>query len=186
MAIRWYLVPKIGTGVQGDAFRPKYIAGAIAEWRAIDYGNDLAFLVEADVTNSQHNTINGNADVLSLPTNLDTTIGASLATVRAKCEALGIPAGWMTSAMTIRQALRWVGRLFLLNQRLQGRSNLRLLPAGVMLDTIISDLPTALRNGLIDAAQSWGVDTTGVTGSMTLRQALRQVADNMNMTQEIV
>lgn len=185
MAIRFYLVPKIGDGLLiTTAFRPKYFgvgeAFAATMTHALDYGLEPVFLVRADVTNPQHNTIVANADVVGSPANLELTVNASLTTVQTRLSAKGIPAGWITSGMTYRAVLRWTARLFLLAQRLHGQTNGRPLPSGITLNSTIGDLTVAQRNALQTAAVSLGAtDFSAITLATTLHDALKSIGDQI-------
>lgn len=169
--MRFYLVPKIGTGVKGDSYRAKYFDGF--EKTAMDYGREGTMLVAANLTPAQHTTIAANGDVQAIPEALDAQIGAALATAQAAMEALNIPANWLTSAHTWRDALRIVGKAFKLLQRLDGRVQRTLFESGITLNTLVSAVPVQLRTQLEEAATSMGIDLTGITGSDTVRQAIR-------------
>ena len=60
MAVRFYLVPTIGTGVTPDSRRPAYFSSAldvnnvwtktiVGPWKVLDYGDQPVMLVAADV-----------------------------------------------------------------------------------------------------------------------------------------
>lgn len=175
MAIRFYLVPALGTVGAGfsDPIRPKYILALAVpkEWK--DFGWEGTFFVGADVSNAQHTTLAANADVVSIPLNLDSQVGANLTTVTAQLEALNIPADWVNATHTYRDVLRNIFKLFQFVNRLTARQGARLFAGGVGLNTLVSDLTQNQRAALLTAAQSLNLDTSEVTGAMQLRQALR-------------
>lgn len=185
MALRCYLVPK-------EQAPSPTTPGAMATWPAhffsigirsfgaIDYGLEPVFLVRADVTNQQRNALIAFSDVDEFPANLDNTVGVNLATVTAALEAKGIPGDWVTSGMTYRAVLRWVARLFLIAQRLNGRAGLQLL-SDQTLSSTVGDLSIAKRQALNEAAQSLGLDTSGVTLGMTIRQALKILGNQIEI-----
>ena len=183
MSIRFYLVPKDGDGLTHfTAIRPKYIADAIVgPWQAMDYGQEDWMLVAADVTPTEHSTIAANADVVAVPANLNNTVGAQLGTVQSKLEAANIPADWVTSGMTYRIVLKWTIRIILLMQRFHGLDGAaaRFFNSGLTLDSTVSDLPVAVRQRLAAAAARWNLDITGITGSTTIRAALRYLGQQM-------
>jgi hypothetical protein len=180
MAFRYYLVPKAGTGVVADPYRPAYVGDLGVPWQGMDYGLEPVFLVRADVTTPQHNGIVANADADAFPANLENTVGSNLATVSAQLEAKGIPGDWVTAGMTFRAVLRWVARLFCIAQRLNGRARLRLLSEQT-LDSTVGDLSAARRQALNDAAQSLGLDTSSITLAMTIRQALKILGNQITL-----
>jgi len=182
MALRFYIVPVIGTGASPtDARRPKYISGGgiAGTWSALDYGFDPAMLVAANVTSAENTAISANADVVTVPASLDLTIGSNLTTVQGSLEAFNIPAGWVTSAMTFRFVVRWIGRLFKFCQRMQGLGATKLFPAGITLDSFVGDLTTGQRQKVTDAANSLGLSVQGITLTTTMRVALKMLADQL-------
>lgn len=185
MAIRFYLVPKIGAGTGADPYRPKYfqstptvrdIAGGFL---SMDYGLEPVYLVRAEVTAGEHTAIAGQSDVIAAPTNLDATIGAALATVQTALETKGIPAGWITAGLTFRTVLRAVAQLVTFAQRLHGTGNVRVLPPGITLDSTIGDLTVTQRQKFLAAAVTFGLDTSPVVLSTTIRAALKLLLDQL-------
>lgn len=175
MAVRFYFVPKAGA----SPVKPKYIGDLGVTWASVDYGQEQTYLVGADVTTAQHNSISANADVTSVPANLDNQVGANLATVQAALENLKIPADWITSGMTYRQILSLIIKLFRILQRLLGRWATTIFEAGITLATTMAELTQAQRDRLQDVADSFGIDTSNVTGATTIRQALRFLAQQL-------
>lgn len=188
MATRIYLVPKIGTGVIGDndPFRPKYFAkadGSTAivgvECRCHLYGLEPVALVAATVTAAQHTALIANADVVAVPLNLDSTVGAAVSAVQTAIEGFNIPADWVTSGMTYRQVVRWLSALFILAERLHLVGNVRIFPPGISLTSQISDLSDRQRAHLRNAAYTLGVDVSKVTGATTMRAFLKTLGDSV-------
>jgi hypothetical protein len=179
MAVRFYVVPKIGTGTDVDRFRPKYVSAFPVKWAAVDYGMEATFLVGADVDATQHTSISSNADVITIPANLDSTIGANLTTVQNALDSLKIPSDWVTSGMTYRTVIALVIKLFKILQRLHGRWLTTIFESGITLSTTFSQLTQAQRDRLQDVATSFGIDTSGVTGTTTIRQALKLLAQQL-------
>lgn len=190
MAQRVYLVPIIGTGASiADARRAKYFKGTGASGRFImmPYGLEPFGLVVAEVTQAQHNAIAANSDVQAFPANLDSTLSAgAVTTTKAGLESLSIPNGWVTTSLTFRNALRVVIQIFQFSQRFHGLGGGRMFPASVTLDTQFSALPAGRRASLISAAASFGWDTSGLSGTNTLRQILKAMADQWGNTAILV
>jgi hypothetical protein len=178
MALRYYIAPLIGTGAsRDDARRPAYIADLGVQWGGLDFGLEPFMLVVADVTPAQHATISGNSDVISLPQNIDNQIAASLTAVQTALESINVPADWVTSGMTYRQIMRLVSAMFLFTQRLHGVASLRIFTGGVTLSTRFNQLPAGVRQNLLDAANSMSFDTSSLSGTSTIRQILKTMAD---------
>lgn len=183
MTIRYYLIP---LEIVDDRRGPKYLKWHFTEnptpldvvWSGMDFGLEPVMLIRADVTGAQHTTLSANADVISIPTNIDANITAgALPAVKAALETLNIPAGWVTTSFTYRQVLRIVAGLFQFAQRHHGVHLERLFSGGFDLDTQFSALPLAVRQRLIATASTLEYDTSGLSGSNTIRQILKNVAD---------
>lgn len=176
MAIRFYIVPKTGTGVDPfDGYRPRYVSDLNVGWVGLDYGDEPTFLVGADVTTAQHTSLVANADVTAAPADLGVTVGGNLASVQAALEARNIPSHWVTADMPYKRVLWGIGCIMLLAQR----ADFRFFETGVTLNTTIAQLTTAQRTRLQNLADALGMDRSGVTGSTTMRQALRLLAQQM-------
>lgn len=178
MAKRFYIVPKVDNGAGG--FDPKYIVEMGLQSGAIDYGLEDTFLIGAEVTTEQHQELASQLDAIAIPANLDSNIGlTALSTVKDKLEGLHVPADWVTTNHTYRQVLRLVGKLFLYMQRFHGRELRKFFESGITLGTRVNQLTQAQRNAMTDAAESLGLSIAGITNTMTLRQALKILADQM-------
>lgn len=182
MAIRFYIVPKIGDGSDANPYGPAYVEGLSSRWTGMDYGLEPVFLVCADVSPAQHTAITANADVISVPANLSNQIGASLAAAQAALESVNIPANWITSNMTWSTALRGVAIMFMILQRMNGRGFIsRFFDSGITLNSTIGDLPQNVRTRLQEAAVSLGANVSSINLSTTLRSALRTVGSQLTL-----
>lgn len=178
MTLRFYLVPE--NRATPDTREPKYVntdatlAGLV--WSAMDYGIEPVFILAANVTPAQHTALSAYSDVISIPVNIDAAIGSgALSTVKARMEALYIPADWVTATTTWRQALAAVLRMAQYMQRLHGLHGLQ-VSSRRSLDTAMSAVPSSIRAQMQTAAQSFGWNTSAITPSWTLRQVLTWAA----------
>ena len=181
MAIRFYIVPAIGDGLTpATVIRPRYIHGQGLVGRWMPFGLDGSYLCGVDVTPAQHNTISSQPDVLTIPQNLDATIsGVALNAVKAGLESVKVPAEWVTTAMTYRQVLGFVGRVCLFLQRFRGMHRRKLHEAGITLDTTLGELTVAQRDAIRAVAEDFGLDYSGATLATTIRQMFRAVATQL-------
>lgn len=180
MATRFYIVPKVGAGMDDDAIRPKYIGDGGINYSAMDYGLENVFLVGADVTDAQHASLAAQIDVIAIPSDLDSLVSiTALTTVQSRMEGILVPAEWLTTGNSYRDVIRTVGKLFLLMQRFHGTQLRKLFSGTVTLDTRLNQLSRAERDALTDTAVSLGLDVTGVTTTMTVRQAIKFLADQL-------
>jgi hypothetical protein len=168
--VSFFLVPIIGTGEPGvDARRPKYLADMGVPRKMVDFGDTA--IVWADTTTLQDEEIDAHADARLIPP-LDNTINSgALNVVQASIEGMNVPAHWVSAGMTYRTVLRILVGMAQLAQRMQGLG----IPLAIAgnLDTQLSSFSQNVRNALARAADDLGLDRSGVTGSTTVREALR-------------
>jgi hypothetical protein len=179
MVVRFYLVPAVGDGTTiATARKPDYVSTLVPapRWVGVDYGREDVFLLAADVTPAQHTALAAKSPITVVPSSLEATVGANVSATENALESWGIPGHWVTSGMTWRTVLRGVATVMQLAQRLAKRSGSRILPAGVTLATTMAQLTVAQRNALQDAVDSFGWDSSSITGSTTVREFLRAMA----------
>lgn len=178
MTVRFYLIPLIVPAPLLDR-EVKYMdALAIGPECHIDYGVHPVALVRIDVTAQQHSDLSANADVLSLPVNIDANLTAgAVTTTKTALETLNIPSGWVSTALTYRQVLSNVLRIFQLAKRISVGDLTKLVPDGFTLDNLVGDLPQGWRTALANKANAFGLDTSAVTLSTPLRTAIKNLAD---------
>lgn len=172
--VRFYIMPMAGTGTEEDPRMPKYLPAE--SWGAIDYGHEPVCLVRGVVTAEEHTTISSMPDVTTVPSNLDSTIGANLSAAKSELLSFDIPSFWMTSGMTWGQALKIVAVIFQLSQRFNGQNAGARILQGITLNTTFSSLSVNARQKLTNMSDSFGFDRSGITGSMTIEQILYELA----------
>jgi hypothetical protein len=193
MSVRFYLVPiETVDRPEGGTYRlAKYFTVSrvprasdllSVRWQMVDFGFEPTALVAADVTTAQNTSLAAQSDVTVIPANIDNTLGANVATVQSKLEALNIPADNLVAGATYRQVLRGVIGIFLIAQRFSAMQNGRLFPPGITLSTTLGDLSQATRQKLIDAADQLRYDRSGLDLTSTLRQVLKQIANQQSPT----
>lgn len=175
-------MPMTGTGSSHvDPRVPKYVAEfGSAQWQLVDYGSQDACLVAVDADATTHATLTAHADVLTVPANLDSNpSAAAVTTTQNALEALTIPAGWVTTSLTWRTIVRVVIGMFVLNQRywvIAGNTignGRRSIFDSVNLASTVGQMPAQERAILQQAANSLTLDTSGISGSTTIRQMLQ-------------
>lgn len=185
MAVRLFLAPAETTAARQRGpqyfrwrFDPDPPGVAVGSNEFFDFGADPTFLVACDVTPAELTALQALSDVTVIPANLDAQLGANLATVQAKLEALGLPSDQLTATRTYRQVLRGVVAIFAVAQRFQAldTSDGRLFPPGITLSTTVGSLSQATRDKINQAVTDAGYTLTNVTGATTLRQVLNQLA----------
>ena len=187
MTTRAYVLPEVIVTLNGvPTHLPKYVphrgltgpplepeptlAGALRHTVYEGLGDDcLLFL---DVTPAQHTVLAAHADVDVIPANLDSTIGAALATTQTRMRARGIPGNWLTAGTTWRELVRGINAMFEIGQELAQDGATRLYPAGVTLQSTIASLPGAYRTALQAAVDRQGYDRSAITGASTMEDLM--------------
>lgn len=187
--VAFALVPKIGDGLSpSTAFRPKYVDPGslgvgldLSGWVAMDYGAEPIFLMRVPLTASQRSALQSQPDAMVVPANLDNNVSALAVTaIQNQLEAANLPAEWVTTSLTYRQVLQRFRRCITFMQRWNGLfPEFRLFTSGITLDTRLNQLTAAQRQRLADVADDLALDRSGVTNTMTIRQVLRLLADQL-------
>lgn len=186
MTLSLYVMPIIGAGIKGDARRPKYVDTVFPTlgWGMFDYGNEPWCLVGiVDIPPATDTTLKAQSQVIALPANLDVAVGGARTTVQNDLESVNIPGTWVLTTNTWRDVVRFVGAVCQFAQRFQGQAGGLWFTGGVTLNSTFNSLPLSARNGLTSAAQSFGFDTSGITGASTLRQILVSAGNQYLATQ---
>lgn len=182
--IQYYLIP---ASINAAGYRaPKYCdtipkggllpVGTQVDW--LDFGQEPTFIVAIDTDAATHTTIGAQADIAQFPVNIDQNVGsANLATVQAKLEQFNIPGDAVTAATLYRTILRGITAIFDVMQRYAVLSgNTLVFDATTNLDRSLGSIPAAIRNNLQLACNQLGYDTSGLTGSSTIRDLLKKLA----------
>lgn len=183
---RYYLIPATGTGLTlATARRPKYLdafagSAALAGMQFLYYGQLQTVLVNLpNVDQATHDALTANADVIAFPLNLSAQAGGNLAAVTAALESVKVPSEWVQTTTTYAVILSRIQKLFLFCQRFQGRFKHSLFEAIWNNDVQLQQLPGAVLADMQAAAESLGLDTSGISASTTLRDAVGIMSQRM-------
>lgn len=175
-----YLVPAIGDGTKANPRRPKYLGDMVIDSAAIDYGFQPIFLAAADLTDTQHASITGNADVISFPLDLTAVIGGgqALQNARNALEAALVPAQWVKATDTWAFVAHTVGAMFQFMQRLNFYlGNEVLIDSSTKLNIQWQNVPVdPYQTAILNTAQSFNYDTSFIAGNTQLRVLLENFA----------
>jgi len=182
MVLRFYIVPSVPDPLRGGETRtPKYFVSTDGiSYACMDYGMHPVFLVAANIDGATHATIAANSDVTSVPENISIPVGGNLSEVRAALSGWSIPSSWVTYAMTYKVILKYIAVFFQIAQRLHGMYGLEVFPPGVTLQTTLGSLTQPQRDALTAVAASFDWDVSAATGSWTVQQLLKHMADQWN------
>ena len=180
MTIQIYVMPMItGGGAGGTGLRPKYRPPGYA---AITCGPETVCMLSANVDAATHTTISSDVEVSALPSNLAANMSASAVTTAvAFLDLHVIPSQWVSTSITYGQFVSTLGKIFQVFNLFAGKAG-SIFTSGVTLATQYSALPLATKTALTDIAVFQGWDTTGITGSTTLRQIFKFMADKFPAT----
>lgn len=181
MAIRFYILPiEIDANGHRGAkyFISKHVPTGVSDTYGLEqYGFADGCLLMSDLTPEQHIELTSNADVLAVPAALDAPLTAGQVTaVTNFLEGMGIPANWINTATTPREALRAVFHMFKFSQNLQGKIG-KLSVLKNNLDTNYNDLPVWAKTAILETAQAKELDTTKLSLNPTVRQILKFMQD---------
>jgi hypothetical protein len=177
--LAFYLADKIGTGTIVDPFRPEYIGDLSGvQWSAMDLGIEPTFIVGANLTAEQHAFVSSQPDVFAFPVDIGAAIGGNpaLSRVRNGLEQRNIPAEDVVAGWTTRQVIARIIKSCFILQRLNGRHQRRMFEPGVSLDSLPSP---ALLADLIDVGQSFGMTTSALSLSVSVRENLLALASQV-------
>ena len=162
-----------------DEWCPKYVD---TNFSLMPYGKQNIALVAADVEDAVDTAISANADVRRLPDDLDQQLGAATAAVQAALESRNLPAGWVLSTMTYRQVLKVLIGCMQFLRRFAGVTQIAtpFIGGAVTLNTQFNQLSALNRQRLLTVAATFNLNTSGLGGTNTLRQILKNVADQLN------
>jgi len=184
MSFRLYIVP-IVRNTRNERV-PKYFGDGqttvASDWSGMDYGLEDWMVVGGDLTVTEDAAVVGMPDAFAVPFDLSAALTSPQVTaVQNKLEAINVPAGWVNTSLKWIEVVRSVLGMFTLMQRYHGlHGGNGVFTGGVALSTTIGALPVAVRNDFTAAAVSLGLNVSGITGTTTLRQALKALADQLS------
>lgn len=175
----YYLFPVAGSGTRADPFDITHRAtvNRFVNGVMIAGLEPLALVMVRDIDDAAVAEFAGDAAIVNIPPLGVTVTAGTLATVRAQLEALNIPAGWVTAGMPFATIVRAIAALCQIHQRYRGLNAEALFGVNVTLGTTINQLPAGVAAKLAALADSFGFDRSGITGTTTIRNALKQLAD---------
>jgi len=181
MTLNLYVMPLTGSGTKQSPRQPKYLSTFQAFQRGwFEYGSEPACLVGVvNIDAPTDATLDAFPDCSGLPTNLDATVGGARTTIQNALEAVNMPGTWVQTTNTWRDVVLFIGAACQFAQRFQGNVGGRWFTGGVTLDSTFNSLGASVRNGLTSTAQSFNLDTSGITGTSTLRQIIQSAAQQL-------
>jgi hypothetical protein len=168
---------------KGDGRMPKYfnlINSNGLDWNGWSYGNEPHCLVGVlDVPPAVDATLVADSQVFKLPDNLDTTIGSTSTrnTVRTRLEQDELPGQWVQTTTTYREIVRVVGACCRFAESYEYMGLGPWFSGTVHIASTFSALTAAQQQGIRDTAASLGLDQTIIIGTNTIRDVLKNLAD---------
>lgn len=184
--IRFYIVPYISVNQYrnaahfgGRAFDPDPPL-ASAKWWQNDYGLVDVGIIMANVDDTQIAYLDTLPDILVVPEDIDSVIGARITAVKAGLNAFNIPSASISASDTYRGALREINGTFEFMQRLTRIAEANPFKLNIQLTTTFSQLPQMWKNALQQTAAELKYSTAGITGASTLLNILVSIGNQNN------
>jgi hypothetical protein len=184
------------TNSKGKTYTAPAYANLLAKgeaWQAMPLGAEPICLFAAmNPTQAEITAISASPGVTTLPSNLTLVMSTTdAARATAFLEANNIPGSWVQAGMTWLTMLRYSMQLFQFMQRYNGVATANGHTPYVFhgtsntLNTLVNAIPSTMTADLQQAATSLGYTTSGITGSMTVRQALIYLGQQWPMQAQI-
>lgn len=189
MALRLYLLPVVHLTSPVPYEVPKYLPhrfspplsgleGVVWSWETYLL-QDVGMAV-AEVSTAQHTLLAAQSDVISVPVNLDSTIAQNVRNnIRAQLDLWLIPSAWVITGMSYRIICRTLLNIWQFHNRYVGSTGVRLFDGSLILATQWQAIPVAVQDGLLAAAASMNLNTSGLTPTTTVGQILKSLADQL-------
>lgn len=179
--VRAYILPLILGGRANHRF-PKYFPYPHQfGWSLMDYGKQDLALVIADINETTDNILRSASDVFCFPSNLDQKIpDKQLSSVILKLHNLDIPADRFTTSHTWRDVIRVVWKTFKLGCVHHAINNEKVFHSDIKLDSRFSSHNSVVKKNFIKSAHNLNLDTSSISDSFTLRQALNVLVDQIS------
>jgi hypothetical protein len=198
MALRFYIAPQIGTGVWPDAYRSLLHelidTSAGDSFTEIDNPARRISICCVRASDATHTTIMADSRVFpvsakvttaqELKTHLDSLLGSipNVETVKTNLENNGVSCSWLSSSNTVRNALRYVIRIFAIAQISDGEQVNEVKDfIREHLDVEVKDVSQAIRIKVKDWMQAKGLAIGWIMNSTTVREILHFIVMNLGI-----
>lgn len=123
-------------------------------------------------------------DATDLRSKLDTVLNdiPNISVIKTKLENHGINTEWITGTNTVKDAMRYLMRLFYMSQKFEGMMDNDLL--GFIqnnLTTTVANVPLAVRNKVKTWMQNRGLAIGWITNTTTVREILHFIITNLGI-----
>lgn len=185
---RFYLAPVVGKGFTVETrrrvkyFMEDYPPGhaALVGMDSLYYGHIPVALVDCpNMDDATHAELVAHNDVVAFPQNLNSQVGGSLSQVQAILEAAVVPGHWITPTTTYLTIITRMAKLFLFATRFHAWFAHRVVEFVWGNDITLSQLPAFLLEDLSDAAATFNIDVSDITGNTSVRDAMAIVSQRM-------
>lgn len=183
--IRYYFMPLItlpeGRGAAYLSFPGN--TGLDVPYTLCTYGAEDICLAAADVSTAQHDSLVAHSDVMAAPQDIDNNPSAgAVISMQTFLENINIPSDWVSTSLTYREILRAVLVMFQLMQKFCGLQGGKLFESAT-LSTQYNQLPIEKRQALQAMAAHFSLDTSGLSGTSTLRDFLQTLRSQLSSLQ---
>jgi len=145
-----------------------------------NYGDEPQCIVGiVDPSPALDTSLTSNADVFKPPDNLDLTVSSTATrnAIRTHLEQDELPGTWVQTSTAYREIARVVVACCQFAQRYQGLDIGPWFQGTVHVSSNFSTLTAQQQQGIHDTAASFGFDQTAIVGTATIRDVLKNMAD---------
>lgn len=198
MLTRFYVSPQIGTGTHDDNYRNKIndyinIRATPPDWfDEIDNSGRHISICCVHATQTAHDLIVTDTQILpisplyaseeEMATGMETILDSipNIATIKTTLEDRGISTSWISGSNTLRDAIRYMIRVFVFANIADGKRQVQVRDfVQNSLSTRINQVPTAVSNAVKNWMVAKGLATGWITGTTTVRQILHFIVENL-------
>ena len=183
----YYIGRRLGTGTDDDPFyselrryiqtnhpsEPHFTKQKVVPmcpWSLMCY--DLSDTAHADVIANVPQIFSFPSGALSTPVSDIPT--AKRTAMRDKLEGIGLEFTWATGATTVREILEYIAHTF----DLANWCKIQISAQNFDIHTTVGSIPVDKMNRLEGVLNNLGIDTTGFTGSTTIKEVVQAVRSN--------
>lgn len=103
-----------------------------------------------------------------------------IAAVKTRLEEIGINTGWITGSNSLKDAIRYIFRIFSTSQIAAGEGNANIKDIIARnLDVTVSQIPAGVRTGVRDWMQAKGLAIGWINNQTTVREILHFIVGNI-------
>ena len=183
---RYYLAPVVGDGFSVvTAKSVKYFSDLrTAQNPAVDgmqflilHVNRVSLVHCPNMTQTVHDQLTAQPDVIAFPETLTNTVGGQLANITSTLESIYMPNNFIGASTTYQQIIDYFVSYMQLANPVIDWLRLEIVQYIYQSGTTLSQLPGDITSRMQAIAANRGYDTTGLSGASTIREMLEHFSE---------